>query len=711
MASDGVSGTFKVDQLDAQLELIRLRGREELSGLFGFDLEVASTRRALSFSRVVDHGALLTLHSAAGTRHLRGQVVRLAQVRSGQQYTVYRISLAPRAWRLTRTTDLKIFQKKSVEQIVEQVLKEGGVKRQFRLRGNTARAEREYCVQYRETDWAFVMRLLEEEGCYSFFAHDSDKHTLMIQDHHQFEEAIETPQTVAYHPPDSRVAATEQIHDFSYEESVQSDGVALGDFDFEKPGLDLLAGAQRGARAELEVYDYPGLYRTPERGQELSLARMEQHLARRFTARGAGNCVRFAPGRYFELEQYSRDDLNGKQYLLTAVQHEGQKQDVNLDTGEGLEQPLDYANRFECLPRGVPCRPPLRQAKPSVRGVQTATVVGPDGQEIHTDPYGRVRVQFHWDRLGKRDHHSSCWIRVGQTWAGQSWGAMQIPRVGDEVIVDFVDGDPDRPMVVGSVYNGQNMPAYDLPQHKTRSWLKTRSTPDGEGYNELRFEDRRGAEEIFTHAERDQNEVVKRDHTTQVGRDHARTAVNDESITVGHNQTLEVGGDQLVNISGGQATGIGDGQIIHVEGDQKTTVTRDHATEVGRDQHTRVERNRSAVIKTGDDSIDVEQGAFRLTVRGKGLSISGSGGPGSRLKGTPNVKIEADSAVDIEGQDVTIDALGSIKLIAPDILLRHSKIALEGGPITIKGGDVTIEGGKIKIKGGSVDIDGMITLN
>ena len=584
-----LQATFAIDGLKDELRLISFRGSEGLSQLFAFSLNVGCTSNAIPLDELVGRAGLLTIEGQHDPRHVHGLVSRMRQLDSGRKYTEYQVDLVPRAWRLLHRHDCRIFQHQGMVDIISQVLDADGVEFEFHCMNNIAPADREYCVQYRESDWAFVSRLLEEEGYWYYFEHWDQGHMLHLGNGPVFHPAIPAPAEVPFREPKAAMATEEHIHSFHLEGAVHSGKVTLTDFNFLKPSLQMFTSRRARRDDRLERYDYPGLYQVPEEGRQVAEVRLEEARARVRLADGRSSCPRLGAGSTFTLDGHGRNDLNGVKYLVTGVEHRGEKKAVDLDQG-ALDQRCTYTNAFSCIPATVLYRPPRKTPRPFVQGVQTAIVVGPAGEEIYTDEHGRVKVQFHWDRLGQRDEESSCWIRVSQLWAGQGWGAMWIPRIGHEVIVDFLEGDPDRPIITGRVYHGQNVPPYVLPDHKTRSTIKSNSSPGGAGYNEIRFEDEQGSEEIYTHAQKDQNEVVENDMTTRVGRDQKNlvgrdrdeTVVQDERVVIQGERTETVHKDENLHVRQNRARTVRGNQDVRIDGDNELTVRRSFGETVGR---------------------------------------------------------------------------------------------------------------------------------
>lgn len=555
-----VEVTFQVQGLSDELHVLGFQAEEGLSRLFQLEVDLACKSAMVKFDSVIGQPACLTLKNDQGPHYLHGVVCRFQQREKGRNHTVYHATVVPRAWKLLHRHDCRIFQNKNIKQIIEDLLKKANIDHQIRLKGNQDPVTREYCVQYRESDWNFISRLLEEEGFFYYFEHQQSKHVLQIGNDLMLHTKIPgSSSTLGYHPPGPQVPGEEHVISFQYEENVRSGKVTLNDFSFLKPTLDYKNPDTGKKDQDLEVYDYPGLYELPETGKGLAQVRLQEHEVARKMGSGQSDSIRLRSGYTFTLDQYDRTDLNKKEYLLLRVLHLGEKHG-DLESG-AVSKRIRYVNSFACIPKDVPYRPPRVTPKPFVQGSQTAIVVGPKGEEIYTDKHGRIKVQFHWDRLGQKDQNSSCWIRVSQLWAGQSWGALWIPRIGHEVIVDFLEGDPDRPIVIGRVYHAQNVPPYTLPDEKTKSTIKSNSSMGGGGSNELRFEDKKGSEEIYIHAQKDQNQVILNNHTISVGADQTRTIQKNRTSTIKDGNdtfTIEKGnqsitlkaGDQSIKVTG-----------------------------------------------------------------------------------------------------------------------------------------------------------------
>jgi type VI secretion system secreted protein VgrG len=537
------------------LILQEFEGTESLSQLFRFRLDMVSEQQSIAPSSIL--GKAVTW-SVAGPgddkRHFSGIVREFVPAETwGRGYRLYHAEIVPWFWLSSRTADCKIFQNKSVKDILQTVLGDNG-QADFDLSGIKGNhPNREYCVQYRETDFNFLSRLMEEEGVFYFFRHAEGAHKMIVGDDTSAFYTCDENE-VEYSPNTevlSRLSAWKPRHEFRPGTWTQRD------YDFETPTKNLQTTKNTlldvPASRPYEIFDYPGNYVDKEPGDNLTKLRMEEEEAPYGEVDAQGNCRHFSPGAKFSL---TRHDITSEQgnYTISTTQHRGA--DYSRFVGENARS--DYANSFSCLPGAATFRAPRLTPKPVVHGPQTAVVVGPSGEEIYCDKYGRVKVQFHWDRYGTKDDKSSCFIRVAQWLAGPQWGAIFTPRIGMEVIVEFLEGDPDRPIIVGTVYNGDNMPPYTLPGNKTQSGFKSRSSLGGgsSNFNELRFEDKKGDEDIVVHAEKDYHRSVEHDDDLQVGNNQTITIQNDRTETVqqGNDSVTIKTGNRSIEVSLGSST-------------------------------------------------------------------------------------------------------------------------------------------------------------
>jgi type VI secretion system secreted protein VgrG len=528
------------------LLLTGLRGAEGISRPFRFDLDLISSQRDIGFDQIVGKSVTISIILPGGsTRSINGIVTRFAKADAGVSSPDAKVSypygatIQPAFWLLSLTGDCKIFQNLSVPDIVESILGEHGITYKTDL---GSYAKREYCVQYNESDFTFISRILEEEGIFYYFEHGNGSHTLVLVDQNSKIPPCPNLAIANYRLNVSGTTDEDLIISLDSEQRVGPTRFALEDFNFKTPNTDLEAkapAAQKLTDKDLEIYCYPGYYDTKPEAMRLVDMRMEEEEAHGAEITGSSHCKALQSGYQFVLKDYYRESMNDKSYLVTAVWHTVSQ---SFEEGAGFE----YTNSFSCIPIAVKFRPLRTTHKPVMQGAQTAIVVGPPGEEIYTDEYGRIKVQFHWDRIGKKDDKSSCWIRVSQPWAGPGWGAMTIPRINQEVVVDFLEGDPDRPLITGTVYNGLNKPPYPLPDEKTKSTLKSDSSKGGGGFNEIRFEDKKGSEEIYVHAEKDYNTYVKNNTTHTTVKTHTIKA--DEIFVQGTTKVVIQGANSTITL-------------------------------------------------------------------------------------------------------------------------------------------------------------------
>ena len=548
-----------------------LQGTDGLSTLSDYTVRLLHRSLQVDVRNLLGQSLTLTIQTAAAPRYLNGVISRFALI--GQEgdvdrYFVYEARVASWFWLATHKKDFRIYQNDSVPDIVRQVLSPYGYAFEFDL--VESYAPRVYCVQYDETDFQFVSRLLEAEGIHYYFRHDKDKHTLVMTDEIQSHPTVQGYEHVPYFAQDKLTLPQQDYmtHLAVYQE-LRPGQYATNDYDFTKPKVDLAAGQRIKLghdHNQAEVYEWPGNYMDDPLGERYARQRMqEQHHAReiktlRSTARGV------ATGSLFSLRRCPRTDEN-RQYVVLSTRYD--LKENNYHSVSSPEQAAQNGRRcvfdltVQCAT--LPFRPPRTTRKPRTQGPQTAVVVGPDGEEIWTDQYGRVKVHFHWDRYDNKDENSSCWIRVASPWASNNFGAMQVPRIGDEVIVDFINGDPDYPIITGRVYNAAKMPPWTLPENATQMGIYSRSSPDGnyETANAIRFEDKKGQEQLWIHAERNQDVEVENDETHWVGRDRKKTIVGNEAVQVHKNRLEKVDLDELVRI--GQNRVIEVGKVLSVK--------------------------------------------------------------------------------------------------------------------------------------------------
>jgi len=626
-----------------QLLLLRYSGSESISAPFSFELELLS-QQAVSFEDVVGKPVTITVSLGGGDRFINGVVSRFGQTGGDFNFRHYSAQVVPWFWLLTRRADCRIFQNKSTPEIIEDVFKSLGFS-DYELSLTKSYPKRAYCVQYRETDFNFVSRLMEYHGIYYFFRHEAQKHVMVLADSPSAVKPCPMQHKAEYkgventHQDDLDVVRT-----WLSEQELRSGSWALTDFNFETPLTAVSASVDslvKTWKKELQVYDYPAGCDSKSDTEAITRVRMEAEESWQQVARANTTCRAFLPGFKFELVDHP-DQSQDHEWLITQVDHEATASGYRAGQ---TDEPSRYSNQVVCIPSDVPFHPLRLARRPFVQGPQTALVVGPKGDEIYPDKFGRVKVQFHWDRAGKYDADSSCWIRVSQAWAGKGWGAVSLPRIGQEVIVDFLEGDPDQPIITGRVYNGEEMPPYALPDQMTKTVLKTNSSKGGEGFNEFRFEDKKGEEQIFIHAEKNLDIRVK----------------NNEYETVTKDFHLIVEQDKFVQ----------------TKNDHHETIERDYAQAVGRDHHLKV---------TGKQALEVD-GSRSLKVSGDvaeqfGQNYSSQVSMAAYLKAGMTIVLEAPTGITLKcgGNSVVLDPSGVTIAASGLVTIQGSMVMINSGP-------------------------------
>jgi type VI secretion system secreted protein VgrG len=642
----------------------RFSGVERISEPFLFTVDLLSEDEAVSAGDVLRKDISLTLDlPSGGQRVVHGLVRRFAQLGQRDQLTYYRAEIVPWFWFLSLSTDLRIFQNLTVLEIVEQVFQSLGYA-DFEIKCSRSYPVREYCVQYRESHLDFVSRLLEEEGIFYFFEHSAAKHVMVLADDNSTLPAC-AGSAVARLSGEA-LEDEDVVLSLMDEHAVHVGTVTLNDYDYLQPSLGLQQSVSGEGREE--VYDYPGLYTKPADGDRFALIRLQEREAGARVVTGSGTMRNFAAGCSFQLTGHYRRDVNAS-YLLADVTHTGHAGSYRAWDDR---QP-HYENSFTALPLEVPYRPSQRTVKPSVHGSQTAVVVGPGGEEIWVDKHARVKVQFHWDREGRKDENSSCWVRVASSWAGKGWGWIQIPRIGQEVIVDFLEGDPDRPIITGRVYNAEQVPPYALPANQTQSGVKSRSSKGGgtDNFNEIRLEDLKGSELLYIHAEKDKQVVVENNRDEQVGHDETISIGDNQTISIGKNRSETVGEDESIGIGRNRSETVGKNEDVAVGDNRSVSIGKNESLDVGKNRDQKVGANEALTVaqkrttRIGtDDMLDV----------GKKLLITAADEIIIKA-GKSSIQMKKDGTITIKGKDINLNGSGKINAKASsDITLKGSKI-------------------------------------
>ncbi|MHB2081924.1 type VI secretion system Vgr family protein [Pseudomonas asiatica] len=648
--------TFQPLAGQIDFEVVSFELDEMISSPFQLKLELISFEDEVDFGQLLDKPMLFTIwRGERPLRYVHGLVSSFSQGETGFYRTRYRALVEPVLARAGLRSNWRIFQQKTVPQILELMLKRQGIAR-FEINSMGEHQMREFCVQAGETDLEFIARLAGEEGFVYRFEHTPKHHLLVITDRllalgqisrsalkaddegdDFFDEDDIGPDQVLYRANSGGDQARPCLRRLRYSEQVRTARQVQRDYTFTNPqyrqehraGDSSITHQSR----DYERFDFPGRYKRDAVGVPFTATRLTalRHDAR--IAEVEGDDVRLQPGLSFTLVEHPRKDLNAH-WRVMRVHHEGSQFTSLQEEAAGAEQGTRYSQEAVLVPGRIEWRPaPL--PKPRIDGPHMATVVGPPGEEIYCDEWGRVKVSFPWDRESENNEFSSCWVRVSQGWAGGSWGSMAIPRIGQDVIIQYVNADPDQPMITGRTYCGDQLPPYDLPEHKTRMTIKSQ-THKGDGFNELRFEDELGKEEVFIHAQRDQNNVVGNDETTRVGRNRVEQVGNDEHLNIGHDFRQETGGDHTQLI----------GQDCHVD------IKHDLFEKVGNDRSESTGANHQAFV--GKDAELVVKGAQKVTV-GQGMEQHTTI---YQLRASERIEFRtAGGSIVLDGQGITINGL------------------------------------------------------
>ncbi|MDI1448342.1 type VI secretion system tip protein TssI/VgrG [Polyangium sp. 6x1] len=754
------------------LAVVSFRGREALSKPFSFDLLATAPPPfdLLETSLLGQPATLVIRVHDQNPRIVHGVVASIspeATTKARDRYAI-RIRLVPRLWLLKHRVTSRIFQNRTVPEIIGAVLEQAGVRAAFKL--SRSYPARTYCVQYQESDYAFIQRLIAEEGMFYTFEQPSGllenfvpgaasgviaaaldhAETVVFGDSAEAYAALpggalfsaeinasvspsgdvsmyaSATTTPSPHLPLRDISGTNAPEDvvtsFSLRRKVRPSSTLLRDYDFRRPLLDLRSEAKASANGlslsasasadprvgvkasvdlrtsdtpttvagDLRVYEHRGEYDEPEVNPTRARVELEQHRRNAVHGEGTSTVRHLSPGRRFHLDAETNPSLS-QEYVATRVEHEGHTPELTSTTVSTEAGPRVYQNRFECVPASVVFRP--KRPRRSLRQVlESATVVGPEGEEIYTDEHGRIKVQFHWDLDGKRNEHSSCWLRVVQTWSGASWGFQFIPRIGMEVMVTFLGGDQDCPIVTGCTYNATHPPPFMLPQNKTRSGVRTRSTPRDEGFNELSFEDSAGREQVYVHAQRDFDEVIERNQTSDVRGHRVENVVGNRSAQVGRDDTLAVLGNQGVQVNGDARLSVKQNRTTSIDGDDTTTVRGNASLHVVRNHSLSVDGDHSVVIGNGVREAQSDTYVFgsasigaseRLVLRAEGGLVIECGqsaieiGPsGITLRGS-SIDVKAAQSATMSGKGPTLSLDSEVELVAKKISLYSEGASVE----------------------------------
>ncbi len=641
---------------DDKLLIHRMSGTEQLGRQFEYHLELSSTDEKIEFEKIL--GTDMTVRFAIDgkkERYFNGIVSRFVMMSATVGEARYQATLVPFTWLLTRTSDCRIFQNKSVIDIIKLIFKERGLPNVDESLSGTYQPV-DYIVQYRETDFNFISRLMEHEGIYYYFKHENGKHTMVLCDNPSAHNPYEGYDKIRFRESRDIRLGEEIIDKWELEKSVQPAGVEHHDFNFEQPrepvqGANSPPSPKHKHASEFRLFDYPGDFDEAGKGDDRARVRAEQLKARYETIHAHGNAKGIKCGSKFKLENFPRGDQNDECLITSANYYL-----VNPDFRSGGESEQEFTCSFVAIPAKTIYRPPRKTPKPVVQGPQTAIVVGPSGEEIFTDKYGRVKVRFHWDRNSNKHaiDQRSCWIRVSEAWAGRKWGTIFIPRIGQEVIVEFLEGDPDRPIITGRVYNAVEQVPYALPENKTMSTIKTSSSKGGEGFNEIRFEDKAGSEELFMHAQKDQNVKVLNNYKEHVNANRHKLIGNCQFEKIKKDKHMTVEGDHFEKNDGDQHRILEGDQMTKIEGSISKTVIKDWKVQVDGECGIKIAKD----YNSSCDNYTIETNGNMDSKAGGDVALEASSNV--HIKGGSNVVVEGGSTISlvVGGNFVTIDSGG-----------------------------------------------------
>lgn len=653
--------TFKVGDLTTEvLKVTAFSGTEGISELFRFEVELCSDDPNLDFTTIVGKPCLLEFTAEAGSRYVNGMVKRFEHTgegayhkdTAGAKLTYYAAEIVPVHWQLTRRIKSRIFLEANcsdmtVKGVIKKVLEDAGLAENthFKFALQESYTAREFVVQYRESDMDFISRLMEQEGIFYFFEHTGDGHKMVIGDSKVANTATPNLATYPYRDPNGLVPDEEHEYVFSARdrEEMQIGSVVLDDYNFQSPSMELRSTAKADTFTALELSDFPGEYIDSGTGTRWAKMRLEEQQCQRRVVHLSAVIRGLIPGFKFTLIEHPRAALNAE-FLVTHLSHRAtQSQSAQeQDGGTGTRYEVD----IRAIPASVEYRPPRKTPRPVIVGAQTALVVGASGEEIYTDDegYGRVKVQFHWDREGQYNENSSFWVRVSQGWAGGNYGMICLPRVGQEVIVDFLEGNPDRPIITGRVYNNDNMPPYALPGEKTKSTWKSRSSKGGGGFNEIRFEDKKDSEQIFIHGQKDLDIRIRETEKDYIGKDKHEIIGGNQAKSIGGSEGRQIGKDCSIQIDGKYCVEVTGDAVIYPGGNftlstdsdlhqvgAKVAIKADGYLGVeGGDVY--IEGSSGITLKSGGSFIKIDSGG--VTIFGSQVKINSGGSAGSKQSTT-----------------------------------------------------------------------------
>ncbi|MBO7642071.1 MAG: type VI secretion system tip protein VgrG [Alphaproteobacteria bacterium] len=628
---------LSISELKEDIVINNIRGSEAISELFEFYVNFSSANREIDAEKILGSNVTLHFKSEKHERFINGIITQFSQGRTSQKEDIYNteyfFTMRPKLWLLSLDSNCQIFQKKSTMEIIKSVLKEYKIDVSESKCGNNNRT---YCVQYNESSFNFISRLMEDEGIFYYFKHEKNKHTLIIRDGMDTNQKLK--EKAGFIKSGQKICPLGKVFNTSKNTFMNVGGYSAADYNYENSNTKLFNKLETKWKGQTLFYEYPGGFSQAKEGEELSKLRVQEIECKHIMLQGDSTIPDFSPGTTFELTAHHAESFNDS-YILCRVEHIFDRNEKNG---------FVYRNRFWALPKGTEFRPPRKTHKPKIYGNQTAVVVCPSKQEIYRDKYCCIKVHFHWDQKGKSKdtNDSSCWIRVAQLMAGSNWGAVYVPRVGQEVVVSFLEGDPDKPLVVGCVYNDQFKPPYSESQDKI-STMKTVTFTDDKGFNEIRFNDEKEKEEIFIHAQKDMKTDIVNSRETKIEEDNDKLDILKGSRSVKlHAKDNKKKADYSLELVKGNSS------VLLKEGNSSYIIKKGNST-IQMD-----EGNSEIVLKKGNSSIKLKKGNQTIDINGDcTIKITGN----LKIKASKNISIEAGKELSLKsGSSMKAQAKGSL---------------------------------------------------
>ncbi len=689
------------------LLLRRLQGSEPISQLFRFELDLLSYEENINAADIIgDHVALFIDANSSKPRCLNGFVKSFVYTGLEKRGLYgYKAEIVPWLWFLDKRTNCRVYQNQNVQQIIEAILGELGFN-DYVFSLSEVHPELEYCVQYQESDFQFISRLMEQEGIFYFFEHQADKHILHIVDNAAAYQTLDDE--TLEHSSGSR--GKQYINSWQHRFQYCSGAFAQTDFNFENPNHSLLTETPTSIKlknnAALEMFDFPGNYRDTQQGQSLTRLRMQQEEMAYENIIANSNFHQLILGRKFKLRSDENIADNKKQFVITNIQHHGfDGSYLEEKDPDGTALGASYSNQFSCIPAEISFRPPCQIKKPRIDGVQTALVVGKAGDEIYTDKYGRIKLQFHWDRYGSKNEDSSCWVRVATPWAGTKWGTLNIPRVGQEVVVTFVNGDPDQPLVIGGVYNSAHMPPVSLPDGKHYAGMKSRSAKgDSSSFNEMSIDDTKGSEQLKFNAQKDFN--------TTVGNDLSSAVTGNASYNVDGNSSSTIGGNATHSVQGNETASVQGNQDASVQGNRSSTIAGNLTENTAGKVDASIGSSESRTVGSNQD---LTIGTNQVLNVGANQTLGVGANQETTVGGNQTVNVSGNQNISALSQNVSISTNANTSALNINVLGQAQiNLSVAGSSISIDASGITLSMGAsfVKIDAMGVSVMGpLVKLN